>query len=726
MSDGLTPNLKLRVSTSLTPASRYNLERIDDAFSRLTISLTGSTLLRSATDITIEPQSADSGIGGSGVGGTVNVGTPSHLLTAINLYGPVTVASSLSMKDQAAGGTAYLGLRYQSDLNGATDLVNRTLSFDLQGANRSLILGGNIQTAGSLTTAGAFALTLTTTAATNVTLPTTGTLATLAGAETLTNKSMDGDNNTFTDIGLTSLKTVLADAGKVLVRDGAGAVVSALLIDANVATGAAIAYAKLATLAIDRALVSDGTGHVAVSAVTATELGYLSGATGPIQPQFGAKANTALNNLTIAGLTAGDILYATSATALTRLPLGTPGQVLTAGATPVWAPSAGGSGSGILRVTYIDLTATTLPTGTAYSPDGVPVVNGDLVLFTALLAGNSEVYVVSGVGTALAWSPLPYFAGGTSLTPTAGEQILANGGTSLGGGVAIGQFDGTLWRFNRTVRHFEGADYWEESALFTTTLLDNNTGNVFTVAATGSENWVIHFSVVRGALRTVGTLHLVTDGVTAQVAESGVELSTAVGVSFAADISAGNLRLRYTTTSTGTAAVMKWHHERWSSSAGGPASVPNYSVSAGSVPAAGLPGSVQLRGSTGFLDSDVDLTYDTTEDALVQNGTYRQKRATATLLDNQAVAVDAFTLPVAWTYALIEYGLTRGADREVGTIMVTHDGTTAFLSADSLVSSPSMGVTFSPALSAGLVRIRYTTTATGTAASMSYNVTKFT
>jgi hypothetical protein len=43
---------------------------------------------------------------------------------------------------------------------------------------------------GSLITAGAFATTLTSTAATNVTLPTTGTLATLAGTESLSNKTI--------------------------------------------------------------------------------------------------------------------------------------------------------------------------------------------------------------------------------------------------------------------------------------------------------------------------------------------------------------------------------------------------------------------------------------------------------------------------------------------------------------------------------------------------------
>ncbi len=56
----------------------------------------------------------------------------------------------------------------------------------------TITLGGNVTTAGAFSTAGAYPLTLTTTASTNVTLPTTGTLATLAGTETLTNKTITG------------------------------------------------------------------------------------------------------------------------------------------------------------------------------------------------------------------------------------------------------------------------------------------------------------------------------------------------------------------------------------------------------------------------------------------------------------------------------------------------------------------------------------------------------
>ncbi len=60
-----------------------------------------------------------------------------------------------------------------------------TGQFGGTGVNNS---GKTITLSGNFATGGAFATTLTATAATNVTLPTTGTLATLAGSETFTNK----------------------------------------------------------------------------------------------------------------------------------------------------------------------------------------------------------------------------------------------------------------------------------------------------------------------------------------------------------------------------------------------------------------------------------------------------------------------------------------------------------------------------------------------------------
>tara|TARA_R100000049_G_C1937592_1_gene81510 strand:- start:294 stop:1505 length:1212 start_codon:yes stop_codon:yes gene_type:complete len=92
---------------------------------------------------------------------------------------------------QSAGNTLLL---QAYDVDGAswstfaTLTANNTPTMDLDAA---VTHGGKALTfAGSFTTSGAYALTLTLTATTNVTLPTTGTLATLAGAETFANKTL--------------------------------------------------------------------------------------------------------------------------------------------------------------------------------------------------------------------------------------------------------------------------------------------------------------------------------------------------------------------------------------------------------------------------------------------------------------------------------------------------------------------------------------------------------
>lgn len=64
------------------------------------------------------------------------------------------------------------------------------------------------------------------------------------------------------------------------------------VVNASVASGAAIAFSKMESLTADRALISDGSGDLSVSAVTSTEVGYLDGVSSNIQTQLNAKATT--------------------------------------------------------------------------------------------------------------------------------------------------------------------------------------------------------------------------------------------------------------------------------------------------------------------------------------------------------------------------------------------------------------------------------------------------
>ena len=87
-------------------------------------------------------------------------------------------------------------------------------------------------------------------------------------------------------------------------------------------TGAATSITS-ADLTASRALASDGSGKVAVSSVTATELGYLSGVTSALQTQLNAKApftqpvvSQSANYTAVAG-DANDLIYMTNASAAT-------------------------------------------------------------------------------------------------------------------------------------------------------------------------------------------------------------------------------------------------------------------------------------------------------------------------------------------------------------------------------------------------------------------------
>lgn len=116
-----------------------------------------------------------------------------------------------------------------------------------------------------------------------------------AASATLTNKTIDADQNTISNIE-----------------------------NADIKAAAAIAVNKLAAVTANRALASDGSGFITPSSVTDTELGYLSGVSSAVQTQLNAKV--ADSDYTAKG----DVLIASAASTPTVLGVGTNGQVLTA------------------------------------------------------------------------------------------------------------------------------------------------------------------------------------------------------------------------------------------------------------------------------------------------------------------------------------------------------------------------------------------------------------
>ncbi len=168
------------------------------------------------------------------------------------------------------GSVSEFNSALQSDsfatLAGSNTLTNKTLTSPNIGTALNLIEDATIIFEGA--TDDSFETTLTVVDATadrTISLPNaTDTLVGKATTDTLTNKSIDSDNNTITNI-----------------------------VNADIKSSAAIAFSKMENLTTARALVSDGSGDVSVSAVTATEIGHLDGVSSNIQTQIDSKTTAA-------------------------------------------------------------------------------------------------------------------------------------------------------------------------------------------------------------------------------------------------------------------------------------------------------------------------------------------------------------------------------------------------------------------------------------------------
>lgn len=159
-------------------------------------------------------------------------------------------------------------------------------------------------------------------------------------------------------------------------------------------------------------------------------------------------------------------------------------------------------------------------------------------------------------------------ADGSAATPSLRFQNslttgLYRAGSNIMGFSVNGSSVGTMSAsgFNILVNQINANGYYIDQQA-TSTLTDNTTGTVLQFSVASTKNIVVDYSITRGAGKETGQVILSTDGTNVQV--SG-QASTVVdcGVSFSGDINSGNVRLRYTTTSTGSNATMKYVVKRW-------------------------------------------------------------------------------------------------------------------------------------------------------------------
>jgi hypothetical protein len=192
-----------------------------------------------------------------------------------------------------------------------------------------------------------------------ITLPLLGaddTFVFQAHSQTLTNKTIDSDNNTITNI-----------------------------VNADIKTAAAIALNKLAASTASRALQSDGSGFIEASSVTTTELGYVSGVTSAIQTQIDSKLDSPIT-------TTGDIIYSSSGTTPQRLGIGSLGEVLTvSGGIPTWSA---------VTVTPTAVSQKTANYTATTSDEHIEVTSNSVTITLFAVASNSgSKLTISNTGT---------------------------------------------------------------------------------------------------------------------------------------------------------------------------------------------------------------------------------------------------------------------------------------------------------------------------------------
>ena len=236
--------------------------------------------------------------------------------TLATLAGTETFTNKTLTAPTINGGThtALTSLGIRSTGSGAFDLTlansenltaGRTLTLTVNDAARTINLAGNLTLANSFATSGNFALTLTQTGATNVTLPTTGTLATLAGTETFTNKTLTSPTigtsilatGTSMDVLNTTLNTI-----------NFGGSATALTIGGSTATSTTT-LAGGATTSGQTKTVNIGTGGAAGSTTNVNIGSAVAGTTTVNSPTLAATAVTAT---TFTGALSGNATTATT------------------------------------------------------------------------------------------------------------------------------------------------------------------------------------------------------------------------------------------------------------------------------------------------------------------------------------------------------------------------------------------------------------------------------
>lgn len=237
MATTLTPNLKLRVSDNATADAVHNLYRIDSLASVFTTTAVGDVNVRSQQALVLEANSLE--LGGTGTGGSISLGTSSHDMDSVNLY--ATTVNSFG--NHVVEGTleAEGNILVRDQVRWYNDAETLYVGFK---ASDSGLSGNTVWTLP--TSDGTVNQVMRTDGAGNLSWVTVSTDALQEFHVKVGNSSdvaVEVDTSSLGDISATS-------TGGFVIKPG-------VIVNADIASAAAIARSKLATGAIDHVIIND-------------------------------------------------------------------------------------------------------------------------------------------------------------------------------------------------------------------------------------------------------------------------------------------------------------------------------------------------------------------------------------------------------------------------------------------------------------------------------------